>query len=321
MIIAKSPLRISLGGGGTDLPSYYKVRGGKLIAAAINKHVYISIAQTFNKKFILKYSKLEETTNLKSLKHPIFREVLKLLEIKTPLNISSHADIPSGTGLGSSGSFTVSLIKALYEFKKKKISSEKLAQLACKIEIDILNEPIGKQDQYIAAYGGLKEFTFRKNGSVEVRNLKIKNLEKLEKNLLIFFTGYTRNASSILSTQNKKTKCFDKDMIRNLDEIKEMGIFSKSALLRGNFIEYGNILNEHWKLKKKRSNLMSNKKINYLYDYAIRNGAIGGKLIGAGGGGFLMFYSNNKKKLEKSFLSKGILKMNYKFDMRGTEIL
>ncbi len=321
MIISRSPLRISLGGGGTDLPSYYKINGGRLIAAAIDKHVYITIAETFNKKFILKYSKLETTNNIKKIQHPIFREALKEFNIKKPLNIASHADIPAGTGLGSSGSFAVALLGALSNYKNKKIKKNIIAEKACDIEINKLKEPVGKQDQYMASFGGVNELVFLKSGKVIVKKLKIKNLKKFKKNLSIFFTGYTRNASQILSSQNKKTNLMDSKMIRNLDEVKEIGFNSKAALENGNFKEYGEILNYHWSLKKKRSNNMSNKKINYLYDYALSNGAIGGKLIGAGGGGFLMFYSEDSNQLKKKIKKKGLVDLNFDFDYEGITIV
>ncbi len=321
MIISKSPLRISLGGGGTDLPSYYKLKQGRLIAAAIDKHVYISIAETFNKKFILKYSKLEETKKIDSIKHPIFREALKLLRIRRPLNISSHADIPAGTGLGSSGSFTVALIGALTEFSKSKILKYKIAEQAANIEIKKLKEPVGKQDQYMASFGGINELVFLKSGKVIVNKLKIKNIKKFAKNLTIFFTGYTRNASKILESQNKKTKLIDKEMIKNLDEVKELGVNSKNALVKGNFKEYGEILNYHWNLKKKRSVKMSNLRINNLYNFALDNGAIGGKLIGAGGGGFFMFYSENANHLREKIKKKGLLELKFNFDYEGLKII
>jgi D-glycero-alpha-D-manno-heptose-7-phosphate kinase len=325
MIIAKSPLRISLGGGGTDLPSYYKKFGGFLISATIDKHVYVSIAETFNRKFILKYSKLEEVTNIKNIKHPIFRETLKYLKITTPINISSHADIPAGTGLGSSGSFTVSLIHALSKLSelKIKLSKTQLAETACKIEINILREPVGKQDQYSAAFGGVNEYHFMKNGSVLVKKLKIKKnvMTKLKKNLLIFFTGYSRSSYKILRSQDNKTRTLDKEMIYNLDEVKEIGINSKECLEKGNLNDYGYILHDHWMLKKKRSSNISNKKINYLYDFAKANGALGGKLIGAGGGGFFMFYTNNPNFLSNKLKSRGLNILNYNFDYKGTVII
>ena len=319
MIISKSPLRISLGGGGTDLPSYYKKKGGYLIAGAIDKYIYITIAKTFNKKFILKYSKSEVVEKIDKIKHPLFRETIKYLKIKTPINVASHADIPTGTGLGSSGCFTVCLINALLNLKgESSYTKQEISEIAFKIENKILREPVGKQDQYASAIGGINEFFFNKDNSVRIRKIKIskKSIERLNKNLIIFFTGYSRNSYKILKQQNKKILNFDKKIIKNLDMVKEMGKLSKVALEKNNFNEYAEIMDHHWQIKKKRSNIMSNRKINYMYDLAKSNGAIGGKLIGAGGGGFLMFYTNDPKNLS-SILKKKLSQLNYKFDFSG----
>jgi len=323
MIISRSPLRISLGGGGTDLPSYYKKFGGYLIAGSINKYIYISLAETFNKKFILKYSKNEEVKNINNIKHPIFRETLRYLKIKTPLNISSHADIPAGTGLGSSGCFTVSLIKALSCFASIKITNKQIAEFASEIEINILKEPVGKQDQYTAAYGGINEYFFYKNGFVEVQKLKIKNdiIKKLQKNLVIYFTGYSRKSSKILVTQNNQTISHNNIMIKNLHEVKELAYDFKRYLLKGDLDSFGNLMDIHWELKKKRSKFMTNRKINYIYDFARSHGALGGKLVGAGGGGFLIFYTNNPLYLKKKLSSKRLSNVDFKFDFEGTKII
>lgn len=323
MIISRSPLRISLGGGGTDLPSYYKKYGGYLIAGSINKYVYISIAKTFNQKFILKYSNLEQVKNIHNIKHPIFRETLKYFSIKTPLNIASHADIPSGTGLGSSGSFTVSLINALACFKDKKLSAREVAEIACKIEIDILKEPVGKQDQYAASFPGINEFFFKKNGFVEVKKLNLKNetLSKLKKNLVMYFTGYSRKSYNILKKQNLETKINNKEMIYNLHQVKELALNFRKCLVDNNLTEYGLLMDDHWNLKKKRSSHMSNKKINFLYNYAKNNGAIGGKLIGAGGGGFLIFYTNYPDLLNAKMKQKKLQKVVFDFEFEGSKIL
>lgn len=323
MIISRSPLRISLGGGGTDLPSYYKKKGGYLIAGAINKYIYITIGKTFNKKFILKYSELESASIINKIKHPIFRETLKYFKIKTPINIASHADVPSGTGLGSSGCFTVCLINALIKIKGEKFYSKKdISEIAFKIENKILKEPVGKQDQYASAIGGINEYYFNKDDSVRIKkvNLSGKPLKKFNNNLVIFFTGYSRSSYKILKDQNNRTINFDKDMIKNLDMIKEMGKLSKIAMENYNFNEFGEIMDHHWRIKKKRSDVMSNKKINYLYDLAKANGAIGGKLIGAGGGGFLMFYSNKPKDLSLIFKKK-LDQLEYKFDFLGLKLV
>lgn len=255
MIITRSPLRISLGGGGTDLPSYSEKYGGFLIAAAINKYVYISIAETFNKKFILKYSSLEEVKKIEDIRHPLFKATLKKMNIKTPLNMSSHADIPSGTGLGSSGSFTVSLVSALAYFKNINMNKNELAETACDIEIRKLNEPVGKQDQYVAAHGGLNSYNFQKNNKVLVKKIDIprQKLLKLNKNLVIFFSGYSRSSHTILKRQNIETKKINKLMINNLHKIKEFGMLSLKYIINDNFIEFGKLMHEHWMYKRDQS--------------------------------------------------------------------
>jgi D-glycero-alpha-D-manno-heptose-7-phosphate kinase len=323
MLIARSPLRISLGGGGTDLPSYYKKYGGFLMAATINKYVYISLAETFNKKFIIKYSDFEEEKKISNIKHPLFRETLRKMNVKTPLNISSHADIPAGTGMGSSGCFAVTLINALSYYQRKQLSKRKIAELACYIEIDKLKEPVGKQDQFTAAYGGINEYIFHKDGFVEVNKLKLKNdiIQKLQKNLVIYFTGYSRKSSKILVTQNNQTISRNNIMIKNLHEVKELAYDFKRHLLKGDLDSFGNLMDIHWELKKKRSKFMSNRKINYIYDFARFHGALGGKLVGAGGGGFLILYTNNPLYLKKKLSIIGLSNVDFKFDFEGTKII
>ena len=257
MIIVRSPLRISLGGGGTDLPSFYKNHGGFVISAAINKYVFTTITKPFEEGYYLKYSSTEKVKDIKKIKHPIIREVLIEENLKNlPMEITTLADIPSGTGLGSSGSFTSSLIKALYEYKNSKIDKETLAKKSCKIEIDKLRDPVGKQDQYIATYGGLRSFNFYKNEKVLVKNLRMKkdSIKKLEKNLLMFFTGQTRASKKILITQKNETELNNKKMIDNLMKIKEMGYEVKKILENGNLDQFGEIMNRHWFEKKKDQN-------------------------------------------------------------------
>ena len=324
MIIARSPLRISLGGGGTDVPSYYKEFEGFLISAAIDKYVYITIHQTFVEDIIIKYSQLERVKNVEEIKHPIIREALKVLELNGHyLEISSMADIPSGTGLGSSGSFTVALLKALHSFKRDLLSNQDLAEQACHIEIERLCEPCGKQDQYIATFGGVTSFRFLKNGGVDIKplNLDKETLYNLEDNLLLFFTGYSRSSSIILKEQDDKSKDLDKNMIENLHFIKEIGLECKKALENKDLYHFGELMNIHWEYKKKRSGSMSNEKINYWYDLAIKNGAIGGKLVGAGGGGFLMFYTENKKELRHFLSNEGLQEVRFRFDFEGAKIV
>ncbi len=324
MLITRSPLRISLGGGGTDLESYYGQHGGFLVAAAIDKYVYITISKPFIPDIFLKYSKIETVQNVDSIEHPIIKESLKLISPDTTqIEITSVADIPAGTGLGSSGSFTTALLKGLNHYEKNILSQSELAQQACHIEIDRLNEPIGKQDQYIAAHGGITCFEFCKNGEVKISPLKInkETLHNLEDNLLLFFTGYSRAAGTILKEQNDKSKTNNEDMISNLHFVKELGLKSKTALENGDLETFGKLMNVHWEHKKKRSGNMSNPKIDEWYALAMQNGAIGGKLIGAGGGGFLMFYANDKAQLRKTLASEGLEEVRFKFDFEGTKIL
>jgi D-glycero-alpha-D-manno-heptose-7-phosphate kinase len=324
MIITRSPLRISLGGGGTDLPSYYREHSGFLIAAAIDKYVYITLHQTFVPELIIKYSKLERVLTVDEVEHPIIRESLKMVGIEAPsLEITSMADIPAGTGLGSSGSFTTALLKAFHALKKNLVHPAELAEQACCIELEKLGEPIGKQDQYIAAYGGITCFEFLPDGRVEAWPLKIseETLFNLEDNLLLFFTGYSRSASTILKEQDDKSKQSDKPMIENLHFVKELGKQSQRALEGNDLHEFARLMDLHWQRKKERSQGMSNRDINDWYDCAMANGALGGKLIGAGGGGFLMFYAEDKARLRHAMRERGLTEVRFRFDFEGTKIL
>ncbi|EDY19960.1 GHMP kinase [Chthoniobacter flavus Ellin428] len=324
MIITRSPLRISLGGGGTDLPSYYEEHGGFLIAAAIDKHVYINVHRRFEEGYVLKYSQYEATHEVEEIKHPIIRESLKLLNVpERNLEITSMADIPAGTGLGSSGSFTTALLKALHTLRKNIVRPSEIAAQACQIEIEKLHEPVGKQDQYIAAVGGVTSFHFLPGGSVEILPVELaeETLFNLQDNLLMFFTGYTRSASKILKEQDDKTKGLDKSMVENLHFVKELGVQSKDALEAGDLHEFARLMDVHWQRKKERSGGMSNSEINAWYDYAMVNGALGGKLIGAGGGGFLMFYTEEVTRLRRAMREKGLREVRIRFDFEGTKIV
>jgi D-glycero-alpha-D-manno-heptose-7-phosphate kinase len=324
MIITRSPLRISLGGGGTDLPSYYCQHGGFLIAAAIDKYVYITVHRRFVDGFLLKYSHLEEVATIDEIKHPIIKEAFKLTGVQERnLEIASMADIPAGTGLGSSGSFTTALLKALHALHKNLVHPSELAEQACCIEIEKLREPIGKQDQYIAAYGGITCFHFLPNGQVQAHPLKIseETYLDLEDNLLVFFTGYSRSASKILQEQHDKSKESDTAMLENLHFVKKLGQQSQRALEAGDLREFARLMDVHWQRKKERSANMSNEGINDFYDCAIANGALGGKLIGAGGGGFLMFYAEDKSRLRHAMRKKGLTEVRFRFESEGTKIL
>jgi D-glycero-alpha-D-manno-heptose-7-phosphate kinase len=324
MIITRSPLRLSLGGGGTDLPSYYRDHEGFLIAAAIDKYVYITIHQTFITDLIVKYSSMERVASIDEVQHPIVREALKLVGIReTNLEIVSMADIPAGTGLGSSGSFTTALLKALHAYCKNLVHPAELAAQACEIEIDRIGEPVGKQDQYIAAFGGITCFTFLANDEVRVEPLRLdpETLHNLEDNLLLFFTGFTRSASAILQDQDSRSKQKDREMLDNLHYVKQLGFESKSALESGDLRGFAELMHTHWLHKKARSRGMSNPSIDEAYDLARGSGAIGGKVIGAGGGGFLMLYTEEKTRLRRALTQAGLREVRWRFDFQGTTVV
>jgi D-glycero-alpha-D-manno-heptose-7-phosphate kinase len=324
MIIARSPLRITLGGGGTDLPSYYREHDGFLVAAAIDKYVYVTVTRPFVPGIYAKYSKLEHVEAVDDVEHPIIREAVRMLDFRTPqIEITTLADIPAGTGLGSSGSFTTALLKALHTHRKRLIHPGELAELACHIEIDRLGEPVGKQDQYIAAFGGITCFTFRRDDTVESMPLALDmdTMFDLEDNLLLFFTGVSRSAGNILKDQKERTQQSDQDMLSNLHYVKELGYRSREALESGDAARFGELMHEHWMHKKRRSGGMSNPKIDEWYELAMRNGAIGGKLVGAGGGGFLMFYAGDRNKLRHAMAHAGLEEVRFRFDFEGTKII
>ena len=324
MIITRSPLRVSLGGGGTDLPSYYREHSGFVLSAAIDKYVYITLHQTFDQEIILKYSKLERVRSVGEVQHPLIREALRLVGMDAPhLEITSMADMPAGTGLGSSGSFTTALLKALHTLKKNLVHPQELAEQACRIEIDILREPVGKQDQYIAAFGGITCFRFLPNEQVEASPLKIatETLYNLEDNLLLFFTNYSRTASDILREQDTKSRASDSEMMSNLHFIKELGRKSREALEKGDLTQFAELMNVHWEHKKRRSARMSNDHIEQWYALACANGALGGKVVGAGGGGFLMFYADDKVRLRAAMREAGLQEVRFRFDFEGTKVV
>jgi D-glycero-alpha-D-manno-heptose-7-phosphate kinase len=324
MIIVRSPLRITLGGGGTDLRSYYGEHEGFLIAAAIDRYVYVTVIKPFTHGIYLKYSKIEHVESIDEVQHPIVRESLKQFDFGVPqIEITTLADIPAGTGLGSSGSFTTALLRALHAHSRSIIHPRELAEQACHIEIDRLGEPIGKQDQYIAAFGGLTCFTFRTDGSVEAIPLAIddETRDALADNLLLFFTGFSRSASQILKDQDQRSKRHDASMIDNLHFVKELGLRSKAMLESGNLVGFGRLMHEHWEHKRKRSGGMSNPQIDKWYDLALANGAVGGKLIGAGGGGFLMLYAEDKVRLRHAMRTASLPEVRFRFDFEGTKVV
>jgi D-glycero-alpha-D-manno-heptose-7-phosphate kinase len=324
VIIGRSPLRISLGGGGTDLPSYYRTHGGFVVSAAITQYVHVTMHRTPLKEMLIRYSQIERPARAEDVKHPIIREALKITGITEPnIEITSMADIPAGTGLGSSGSFTTCLLKVLHKHKRQFIHPRELAELACHIEIDLLKEPIGKQDQYIAAFGGLTVFEFRSDDSVVPRPVAAseETLDLLEDNLVLVSTGVYRAASEVLKEQDDKSRKNDQVMIDNLHYVKDLGHRSLEAIESGNLGNFGLLMHEHWEHKKKRSAGMSNPDIDRWYALGLENGAVGGKLIGAGGGGFLMFYTEQKSRLRKALREAGLMEVKLAFDFEGTKLL
>ncbi len=324
MIITRSPLRITFGGGGTDLPSYYREHEGFLIAAAIDKYVFVTVMRPFTAGIFLKYSRLEHVEEIDDVQHPIIREALRMVGFKTPqLELTTLADIPAGTGLGSSGSFTTALLRALFAHRKRLLDPGELAERACDIEINRLGEPVGKQDQYIAAYGGVTCFEFHRDDKVSARPLAIpvEAMFDLEDQLLLFFTGFSRSAGAILKDQDAKTQQSNAAMLENLKYVKELGYRSKAVLEGGRTTEFGALMDEQWQHKKRRSGGMSNPQIDEWYELGMKNGALGGKLVGAGGGGFLLFYAEDRNKLRHAMARAGLEEVRFRFDFEGTKVL
>jgi D-glycero-alpha-D-manno-heptose-7-phosphate kinase len=323
MIITRTPLRISIGGGGTDLPSYYRRNGGYVISAAINRFVYIAINDTFTDDYVIKYSSLERADSVDEIAHPLVREALRLHPIGGAKEIVSIADIPAGTGLGSSGAFTVGLLRALYAYKREHVTAGALAEEACHIEIDVLSEPVGKQDQYIAAFGGLSCFDIASDGRVRVSPLAITTdtLRDLEEHLLLFFTGYSRRASEVLNDQHKRSEKGDEAMLARLAETEAIGRRIGAALESGDTTSYGALMHEHWMAKRDRSPHMSNSDIDRCYQAGIDNGALGGKLVGAGAGGFLLFYAKDTGRLREAMTAEGLSEVRFFFDHDGSTVM
>ena len=323
MIITRTPLRITLGGGGTDLPSYYERFGGSLIAAAINKYIFVSLNRTFTPGYLLKYSEMERVDEIDQIDHAIIREVLRGHALDPALELVSVADIPTGTGLGSSGTFTVGLLRAIYAQRREHVTSADLAEEACSIEIDTLGRAVGKQDQYIAAFGGLTCFDFQKDGRVQVSPLRLSNetMHDLEEHLLMFFTRFSRNAERVLYDQKTRSETDDDTMLENLHVVKRLGIESRDALEKGDTLAFAQLMLEHWKYKKSRTEGMSNGDIDRWYQSAMDAGAIGGKLVGAGGGGFLLFYTRNPAELRKVMTAEGLEELRFAFDYDGSTVL
>jgi D-glycero-alpha-D-manno-heptose-7-phosphate kinase len=322
LIISRAPVRISMGGGGTDLPSYYEKHGGFLLAASINKYVHILLNKRFEESIRLSYSKTEIVDTVDEIEHSIFRESLRHTGIKKQVEIVSIADVPSNCGLGTSSTFTVALLGALYSYNREYPSLGKLAESACHIEINLLKEPIGKQDQYAATFGGFNSYTFHKDGNVSVEPLKINegSLMELQNNLFLFYLNKKRSASDILKEQNKKTKENNTDIVNRLHKIKDIGLDTKKILEKNKINEFGELLHEHWLIKKGLSKKISDPFIDEVYEAAIKGGALGGKVIGAGGGGFFLFYCPYEKAKFLSALKKfGLIPTWFAFEREGTK--
>ena len=322
MIITRTPLRISLGGGGTDLPSYYRKNGhGFLIAAAITKYVYIAVNQNFDDDLLLKYSEVERAKSVDEVRHPLLRECLRATDISKRIEISSMADVPAGTGLGSSGSFAVGVLKALHLYSHRTPSAESLAAQACEIEINRLGEPIGKQDQYIAAVGGVSTFTFRDDESVEVERLAMTDITRsqLEDNLLLFYTGVKRSASAALASEGSINLTPGKQ-VDNLSETRAIGYETRDILLNGDMTAFGQILTNQWNLKYQRQPSALHDEIDLWIQSGIAAGAQGGKLVGAGGGGFLLFYADRKTDLRRAMAEIGLPEISFGVDYEGSSV-
>jgi D-glycero-alpha-D-manno-heptose-7-phosphate kinase len=323
VLITRTPLRISIGGGGTDLASYYRRSGALVVSAAINKYVFISINRTFVDDYFIKYSALERATTADQIEHPIVREAVRLTGVGPGVEIVSMADIPAGTGLGSSGTFTVGLLRALYAFKREHITASALAEEACHIEIDLLGQPVGKQDQYIAAFGGLTCFEFHADDRVTVSPLAISNqtLHDLEEHLLLFFTGYARAASAMLDDQKRRSEAGDASMLESLEFTDQLGRRIKTSLEGGDTAGFAALMHEHWEYKRSRTAGMSNDEIDHWYTVGLDHGALGGKLVGAGAGGFLLFYADDPARLRKAMAAEGLSEVRFFFDHDGSTVL
>lgn len=319
VVFTRAPLRVSLGGGGTDIPSYYRESGGFLVGGAIDKYVYMLTHNVFQRRYRMKYSQFEEVDSPAEIRHPILRESLLRHWNGDPLEVSVIADVPAGTGLGSSGAFTVCFLKALALARRVAVAPGRLAEQACEIEIDVLGEPTGKQDQYVSAHGGICAYTFHSDGSVDVEPLSLPRaaLERLRNNLLLFYTGESRAASSILADQVARTESGDGEMRANLDRTKTLGFDVRTLLERGDVEQFGELMHEHWENKLRRSPGMATERIDHLYTLARRSGVVGGKIVGAGGGGFLLVYARKPDDTRLAMAAANAPELRFDFEFQG----
>jgi D-glycero-alpha-D-manno-heptose-7-phosphate kinase len=326
MILARAPFRISLGGGGTDLPSYYRRYSGFVITAAIDKYVYLYVNRPAADDLIrVKYSTYEQVSSIDEIEHDLVRPALKLLDVEGGLEIASMADVSAGTGLGSSGTYLVALLTALHELKRQQVTPRELAEQACHIEMDLAGHPVGKQDHYVAAVGGIVGLDIAPDGHVDVRPIKLSQdtLDHFGSTVLLFYTGLTRRSSEILQEQSTDTEQNDQVVLNSLHRTKEIGLAVQEALERGRVDEFGRLMDEHWRTKKQRSSRISDSRLDRWYAMAKESGALGGKVIGAGGGGFFMFQCPVERKadLRAALAAEGLREMRYAFDFRGAKVL
>src|SRR5436190_1549625 len=321
VIFSRAPLRVSLGGGGTDLRSYYAEHGGFLVAGAIDKYVYMLVHTVFQRTYRMRYQQSEDVDHPSQIRHPILRESLLRHWHGDPLEIASVADVPASTGMGSSGAFTVCLLKALAHARSMSIATGPLAEAACEIEINILEEPVGKQDQYVAAHGGICAYTFGRDGTVEVEPLELneETLRRLRNNLLLFYTGEARSGSDLLRDQDTRSRRRDESMLENLHATKHMGYRSRELLLAGDLNAYAELMHDHWENKRARTRGMTSERIDMLYMLARRSGAIGGKLVGAGGGGFLLVYASNPSDTRQAMAAAEAPELAFDFEFGGAQ--
>ena len=325
MIITRTPFRVTLGGGGTDLPSFYREHGGFILGAAIDKYMYLNVnTPIIDDKIRVRYTGSEMVDHVDEVQHTLAREALRYFRVASGIEIVSIADIPAGTGLGSSSSYLVGLLNALHALLHDQATPQKLAEEACNIELEILQKPVGKQDQYMAAFGGLTALDIKPDGRVCVTRLELDLdlLDSLEHNILMFYTNEMRDATSILKKQDEATRTKDRTVVTSLLEIKDIGLEISEALTKGNLRRFGELLDTHWQSKKRLSEGISNPQIDAWYELAKRNGAIGGKISGAGGGGFLMLYcEEGKARLREVMRAAGLRELKFRFDFEGSKVV
>ena len=325
MIVTRTPFRLTLGGGGTDLPSFYREHGGFIFAAAIDKYMFLNVnTPIVDDKIRVRYSESEMVDHVDEVKHTLAREALRHIGVTNGIEIVSIADIPAGTGLGSSSCYLVGLLNALHTLLQDQATPQKLAEEACTIELEVLKKPIGKQDQYMAAFGSLTALDISRDGKVAVTRLEldVDILESLEHNVLMFYTHEMRDATVILKKQDEATRRNDGIVVSSLREIKDIGLEIRDAISNGNLRRFGELLDMHWQSKKRLSEGITNPQIDALYELAKQKGAIGGKISGAGGGGFLMLYCEEKRlQVREAMRAAGLRELKFRFDFEGSKVV